>query len=187
VWEHYVNNWLRTSASTYWYQADRLIGTTPNSSLAAGYSFVNQGRVRAKGLEFEAQMRLRREARALVSYAMQSAVDQQTDRHLPNSPRHLAKARLSVPGPTARSFISAEMQYLSSRTTVSGSTVQGQTTINLTIRQPLGRSWELFGGARNFLDATLADPASSQHQQDVIPQNGRMLRIGLRWQVWGGP
>jgi outer membrane receptor protein involved in Fe transport len=47
--------------------------------------------------------------------------------------------------------------------------------------QPLGRSWELFGGVRNVFNAQYEDPASSQHRQETIPQNGRTVRIGIRW------
>ena len=123
VWERYINDWLRTSVSTYWYKADRLITLIPDDSTFLGVSFVNQGEVRAKGLELEAQMRLKGESRALVSYALQSAVDQETHAELPNSPRHMAKARISLPGPTPRSFVSVEGQYLSSRETLAGSKV----------------------------------------------------------------
>ena len=73
VWERYVNDWLRTSVSTYWYKADRLITPVLDDSTFLGLSFVNAGEVRAKGLELEAQMRLKGESRALVSYALQRA------------------------------------------------------------------------------------------------------------------
>ena len=58
VWERYANDWLRTSVSTYWYKADGLITMVPDASAFLGTSYVNLGQVRAKGLEFEAQMRL---------------------------------------------------------------------------------------------------------------------------------
>jgi outer membrane receptor for ferrienterochelin and colicins len=184
VWERYVNDWLRTSVSTYWYKAERLITSIFDESALLGTSFVNQGEVRAKGLELEAQMRLRGDARAFASYGLQNAVDQETHDELPNSPRHVAKARISVPGPTHQSFISVEGQYLSSRETLVGSTVSAAVTLNVTMIQPVGRSWELFGGVRNIFDDEYADPASSQHMQDTIPQNGRTARIGLRWRLW---
>jgi len=184
VWERYLNDWLRTSVSTYWYRAHRLITLISDDSTFLGVSFVNQGEVRAKGLELEAQMRLKGESRGFVSYALQSAVDQETHARLPNSPRHIANARISLPGPTDRSFVSLEGQYLSSRMTLAGSRVSAAATLNVTMIQPLGRSWELFGGVRNIFDAQYADPASSQHRQDTIPQNGRTARIGLRWKLW---
>ena len=184
VWEHYVNGWVRTSASAYWYKADRLITTTIDDSTLLGLSFTNQGQVRAKGLEFEAQMRLWRDARTLVSYAVQGAVDQETDLTLSNSPRHVAKARISLPGPTPRSFVSIEGQYLSSRTTLAGPRVSGGATLNVHVVQPLGRYFELFGGAQNLFGHEYFDPVSGQHRQDAIAQNGRTARIGLNWKPW---
>jgi iron complex outermembrane receptor protein len=184
VWERYVNDWLRTSVSTYWYKADGLITFVLDDSTFLGLTLSNQGEVRAKGLELEAQMRLRGESRALVSYALQSAVEQETLTRLPNSPRHIAKARISVPGPTDRSFVSVEGQYLSSRGTLAGSEVSAAAPVNVTMVQPLGRTWELSGGVLNIFDARYSDPVSSQHRQDAISQNGRTARIGLRWRLW---
>jgi len=87
VGERYANDWLRTSVSTYWYKADRLITFVPDDSAFLGLAFVNQGEVRAKGLELEAQMRLAGGSRAVMSYALQSAVEQETLASLPNSPK----------------------------------------------------------------------------------------------------
>jgi iron complex outermembrane receptor protein len=190
VWERYFSDRLRTAASAYWYKADRLITPALDDSTFLGATFVNQGEVRAKGLEMEAQLRLRGESRALVSYALQSAVDQQTEEELPNSPRHVAKGRISLPGPAARSFVSFEAQYLSSRATlprpnlggfVFATRVPHAATVNVTVVQPLGRDWELTGGLRNLFDAKYADPVSDQHVQAAIQQNGRTARIGLTW------
>jgi iron complex outermembrane receptor protein len=184
VWERYTDDWLRTSVSTYWYKAERLITFRPDDSAFLGLTFSNQGEVRAKGLEFEAQMRVRSDWGLLVSYALQNAVDQDTLAELPNSPRHMAKARFSLPGPTARSFVSVQAQYLSSRGTLTGSRVSPTGTVNLTMVQPLGQSWELTGTVRNIFDARYSDPVSTQHRQDAIAQNGRTARIGLRWKLW---
>jgi outer membrane receptor for ferrienterochelin and colicins len=183
VWERYFTDRLRTAVSTYWYKADRLITETIDPSTLLGASFVNEGEVRAKGLELEAQMRFKRESRALVSYAFQSAVDQQTHAGLPNSPRHVVKGRISVPGPTRGSFVSIEGRLLSSRTTLLGSRVGAAANVNLHVIQPLGPSWEIFGGLSNLFDNDYSDPASAQHRQDAIPQNGRTARIGLRWRA----
>lgn len=191
VWERYVNDWLRTSVSTYWYKAERLITPVVAESAFLGTSFVNLGEVRAKGLELEAQVRLRGASRALVSYGLQRAAQQDDvmlgvlHGDLPNSPRHLVKARISVPGPTRRSILSAEAQYMSSRETLGGFRVSPVALVNFTMVQPLGVSWELFGAVRNIFDSQYADPGSSGHLQDSIPQNGRTARIGLRWKVWG--
>jgi len=184
VWERYTNDWLRTSVSAYWYRADRLITELFDPTTLLGVTYVNQGEVRAKGFEFEAQMRLLGRAQAWLNYALQNAVDQETQQELANSPRHLAKFRLSVPGPAAESFISFEGQMLSRRRTVSGSEVGTAGIVNVSYLQPLGRSFELFAGVRNLFDAEYEDPVSSRHRQDAILQNGRTARVGLRVTLW---
>ncbi len=184
VWERYAYGRVRTAVSAYWYKADRLISAIPDDSTLTGTSYINEGQVRAKGLEFEAQVRLRGDARTVVSYAVQSAVDRQSDLALPNSPRHVVKGRISLPGPTAGSFMSVEGLYLSSRGTLAGQRVPGHALLSLHVVQSLGRSWELFGGAQNLFDDKYLDPVSSQHRQDSIEQNGRTARIGLTWKYW---
>lgn len=99
----------------------------------------------------------------------------------------MAKARISLPGPTNQSFVSVEGQHLGSRATLMGSKVSAAATVNVTLVQPLGRSWELSGGVQNIFDAQYSDPVSSQHRQDAIAQNGRTARIGLRWRLWTAP
>jgi len=96
----------------------------------------------------------------------------------------MAKGRISLPGPWARSFVSVEGRYLSPRNTLAGSKVPAEATLDVTVLQPLGRSWELSGGVQNIFDAQYSDPVSDQHRQDAIPQNGRTARIGLRWSLW---
>ena len=95
----------------------------------------------------------------------------------------MLKARVSVHGPTDQSSISVEALHLSSRTTLAGNILPRATLANVTMVQPIGRSFELSGTVRNLFNEQYADPASDQHVQDSIPQNGRTFRIGLRWKL----
>jgi iron complex outermembrane receptor protein len=183
VWERYTNDRLRTSVSTYWYRADHLITLRPDAATLLGITYANQGHVRAKGLEFEAQMRVTAGVRGLVSYALQSSTDQDSGQALTNSPRQMLKAHVSMQGPTARSSLTIEMLTMSGRTTLAGSILPSATLANLTMIQPVGQSFELVGIVRNLFNAQYADPGSSANLQDSIPQNGRTFRIGLRWQL----
>ena len=182
VWERYTGDWLRTSVSSYWYKADRLITLTATDDPAAflGVTYVNEGEVRARGLELEAQMRLWRGAEAHTSYALQSAMDHATGAALPNSPRQMAKARVSAPlfGPGSSAAI--EVLGIGGRQTVAGNHLGAATTANLTLIKPLGRSLEIVGTVRNLFDLDYAVPASDEHLQDSIPQDGRTFRVGLR-------
>jgi iron complex outermembrane receptor protein len=184
VWEGYPNDLMRTSVSAYWYRAEQLITQVLDPEALIGTTFVNQNEVRAKGIEFEAQIRLLRGGFALVSYGARETIDQGTGATLPNSPTHTAKARFSMPGPFAGSFVSAEAQFLSRRNTVVGTRVGPAFEINLSVIQPIGDRWELAGSIQNLFDYEYADPVSSSHLQDAIPQNGRTARVGLRWKLW---
>lgn len=181
VWERYTGDWLRTSVSGYWYRANRLITLAPDPSAFLGTTYVNEGEVRARGIEVEAQMRLPRGWQASASYAGQRAVDRDTDGDLPNSPRNMLKGRLSIPAWGAGSYVAVEGLYLGERQTIYGRPVAGATTMHLTLTQPITRQLTLIGTVRNLFDVDYSDPASSAHLQEVIPQNGRTARIGLRW------
>jgi outer membrane receptor for ferrienterochelin and colicins len=183
VWERYTGDWLRTSLSGYWYRANRLITLVPDETTFLYGTYVNEGEVRARGLEFEAQARLWRGWQAGGSYALQRAIDRESRVELPNSPRHMVKARLSLPAVGPGAYVALEALYVGDRRSISGLTVPGATTMHVTLTQPLNKSWAIVGTVRNLFDIAYSDPASSSHRQDTIPQNGRTARIGLRWSI----
>jgi iron complex outermembrane receptor protein len=182
VWERYTADWLRTSVSSYWYKADNLITlrATDDPLAFLGVTYVNEGEVRAKGLEFEAQMRLWRGVEGHTSYALQEAIDQATGAPLPNSPRQMGKARVSAPLFGPGSSLAVELLGIGRRQTISGNYAGAAATANMTLVKPLGGSLELVGTIRNLFNVEYAVPASQEHVQDTIPQNGRTFRVGLR-------
>jgi outer membrane receptor for ferrienterochelin and colicins len=184
VWERYTNDWLRTSVSAYWYKADQLITAIADESTYLQVSFENENEVHAKGLEFEAQMRLKGRVQAWANYAVQTATERNTESVLPNSPQHIGKLRVSVPGPAKSSSIAIEGWLVSSRRTLAGSDVGIASSVNVSLLQPLGTRFELFATVRNLLDRRYEDPVSAQHQQDAIPQNPRTARVGVRVKLW---
>jgi outer membrane receptor for ferrienterochelin and colicins len=183
VWERYTEDWLRTSVSTYWYHAANLITLIPDPSTFFGTTFINEGRVNASGVELEAQMRLKAGIQGLMSYAAQRAENVDTGAALVNSPGHMAKIRFSVPGPFKASFLSMEVLSLGSRQTIAGNTLAPATTASATMVAPIRHGLELVGTVRNLFNLQYADPASEAHRQDSIPQDGRTLRVGVRWTV----
>jgi iron complex outermembrane receptor protein len=183
VWERYAGDWLRTSVSSYWYKADRLISLTGDPSAFLGVSYINEGEVRAKGLELEAQMRLWRGAESHMSYALQEATDSATGVALTNSPGQMVKARISAPLFGPGSSLALEVLGIGSRRTVTGEVVPGVATANLTLIKPLPAGFELLGSVRNAFDVDYADPSSDQHLQSTIPRDGRTIRVGLRWSL----
>jgi outer membrane receptor protein involved in Fe transport len=186
VWEQYTASWLRTSASAYTHKTTNLISlaVVNPDSIFGTYGFVNDGTATARGLEFEAEVRTPRGMQLVGSYALQRATDQATGLSLSNSPEHLAKLRVSVPLPVRNAFASIDLQHLSNRTALAGTTVPGATIANVLYRQQLTRSLQVVASARNLFDRRYADPASDEHLQDAIEQNGRTLQVRLSWSWW---
>jgi iron complex outermembrane receptor protein len=185
VWEQYVGERLRTSVSVYHYTASQLITfniVDPDAGFIDAYGFANDGTVRAKGVEGEMEVRSKRGIQALGSYALQRG-DDATGARLTNSPGEMAKLRISAPGPLKHSVASGEVQYISSRRTVAGASVPGAAIANVTFSSRITTSLELIGTIRNLLNQSHADPASDEHLPDVIQQNGRTARIGIRWNL----
>ena len=95
----------------------------------------------------------------------------------------MGKLQISVPAPFARAITSFEIQALSRRTTIAGTTVPAEAVASLTLNAPVTRTIDAVGGVRNVFDARYADPASDEHRLDAIVQNGRTLSLGLRWTI----
>jgi iron complex outermembrane receptor protein len=182
VWERYTGEWLRTSASTYWYTARGLISLQDDPTSFDGLTFMNTDHARARGLELEAEMRLKNGAQAVTSYTFQHATDQTTAARLSNSPNHMAKLRFSVPTLTNTST-AFELQYLSQRGTLAGEFVEPATVAHVTFTERLGHSIDVVASVRNLFNQRYADPASDEHLQDSIPQDGRTFRVGLQWAI----
>jgi outer membrane receptor protein involved in Fe transport len=93
------------------------------------------------------------------------------------------KGRVSAPLFGSGSSVALEVLGIGRRRTIAGNQLGATGTANLTVTKALGRSFELVGTVRNLFDAEYAIPASDSHVQDSIPQNGRTLRVGLRFNL----
>ena len=138
VWEEYTGDWLRTTVSAYRSSVSHLIELTVNDFDES--SFENQGRVLARGLEFEAEVRSAGNL-FLGSYAFQRARDRDTDLELTNSPRHLGKLRWSLLGLVGESTLSLELQTTSQRLTVARQFVGGSAVANVHSLPQSTRAW----------------------------------------------
>ena len=184
VWEQYVGEALRTSVSAYHYTASQLITfkSLDSDTLHGTFGFANDGVIEAHGLELEAEFRNKRGLQAVTSYVLQQASPAAAHVTLTNSPRHIAKARATFPL-RARAFASAEWQFMSERSTLAGSAVDAVSLLQVTAGWPIGRTLLLTGSIRNLFNQVYADPGSDEHLSDSIPQNGRTMRVGIRWAI----
>jgi iron complex outermembrane receptor protein len=179
VWERYTSDWLRTSVSAYWNNVTNLIQLTGDDD--GNLWFINLGRVRARGVEFEAEMRRPSGWRAQVSYGLQDTTDRDTRQRLTNSPRHLLQARTWIPGPRARSGLSVEVRSMSARNTLGGAPVPATTLVDTALHVPVGRHMAIEGTVKNVFGVRYFDPGSEEHLQVMIPQQGRVALLGLVW------
>jgi outer membrane receptor for ferrienterochelin and colicins len=184
VWEQYLGEWLRTSASAYHYSASQLITfqALESDTVQGRFGFVNDGVIDANGVELEAEVKTRRGLQAVTSYTLQRAQMAGTDVQLTNSPRHAAKARVTLPF-RPRAFASAEWQFIGERSTLAGATVGAASVVHLTAAWPIAPSLVLTGSIKNLFDQRYSDPASDEHLPDSLQQTGRTLRVGFRWTI----
>jgi len=136
----------------------------------------------AKGLELDVEGRLFASLQGRLSYSFQEAIDQTTERLLTNSPKQLAKGSLTVPLLRDKIFATAEVQYISWRNTVSGVKAPPSITANIGLFcRNLVEGLEASVHVYNFLDRQNMDPASAEHKQALIPQDGQSVRLKVSY------
>ena len=181
VWEQYMGKNLRGSSSFYYYTTDDLINRSidPADGLLV---FRNSGKTEAQGLELGLEGRWATGIEGKVSYAFQEAKNKDTGETLTNSPKHLAKLKVSLPLLKERIFLSPELQYMSKRKTLAGNETDNALIMNVTLfTRKLVPGLEISGSVYNLLDKTYGDPVGAEFRQDVINQDGRTFRLKLTY------
>jgi iron complex outermembrane receptor protein len=108
------------------------------------------------------------------------ATDALTGGRLSNSPRHLSKYILGLPVPHSPLFVGVEGLYTSGRFSARGEPVDGAYLQNLSVTTDrLFHRVDASIGVYNVFDRDYGDPASQEHVQTAIPQEGRTLRATL--------
>jgi iron complex outermembrane receptor protein len=177
VFEKYVGDHLRLSASGYVYHIKDLI--TQELDPADGLiSFRNDDAIAAKGLEFEIAGKLARGFEGNASYSLQQTRDRETGQELTNSARHLGKLNLTAPL-FKRSLIAAfQLQYSSQTKTLDGTYLPSVYLANVTLfTKKLAKGLDTSFGVYNLFDQKYANPGSDAHLQNSIEQDGRNLRL----------
>lgn len=179
VYEQYLAEPYRLSASGFYYKIDDLISqtTTPGGDIA----FANLSGAHAVGGEFELEAKYDSGLMARVSYTLQQAEDEDGN-ELSNSPRHLAKLNLICPLYSDKIFAGVELQYQSAARTLSGNDARGFATANLTLfSQKLAKGLEVSASIYNLADTRYGYPGSDDHLQNTIQQDGRSFRVKVTY------
>jgi iron complex outermembrane receptor protein len=179
VWEQRINQYLNLRFSPF---HNRLTDLLELRAFPGYKQFVNGGNAESHGLETQISGRFR-DWEGRLSYTYQSGRLSETSGSPANVPSHMVKLNVSAPLWTDRVFAGLELQYVSRRATVGGSHADGYVVTNLTV---FSRRWlpglELTGGVYNLFDEHYSDPASPPLLPDVIPQDGRSLRMKLTYE-----
>jgi iron complex outermembrane receptor protein len=162
----------RLTVSGYYYRVEHLVSqaATPNDDLY----FDNLDDAQAKGIEVEIDRTLESGVSVRASYALQKAVDGQTDEDLSSSPRHMAKLSLGVPFDDDRMSAGLQLQYHGSAVTLLGNRADDFVVANFSVfRRPTDKGLELSGTIYNLFDTSYGYPGAEDHLQDVIALDGR--------------
>jgi len=99
-----------------------------------------------------------------------------------NSPKILGKLNFSSPLPVDGVRLGYELRYDSSRLTLNGAPLGGYTLSNLFLStESLARGLEVSVGVGNLFDKHYAQPASANHWQDSLEQDGRSVRADVHY------
>jgi outer membrane receptor for ferrienterochelin and colicin len=99
-----------------------------------------------------------------------------------NSPEVLGKLNFSSPLPLHGARLGYELRYDSSRFTLDGTSLGSYFLSNLYVStESLFKGLEVSLGIDNLFNKHYADPASGQHWQDALEQDGRSVRADLHY------
>jgi len=178
IYEQQLFDHYRLTVSGYYNKINDMIRATPDTADPALDSFANISSSTVLGVETELEGRWNSGFTGRLSYSYQKTKDEQSDRQLTNSPLHLVKANLVAPLVNDQLFSGIELQYMSSRKTLAASRTSDHLIANLTLfSQKLVKGLECSLSLYNLLNHRFSDPASMDHLQDTIRQNGLSWRF----------
>jgi iron complex outermembrane receptor protein len=177
VFEQYLGDHVRVSASGYVYRIEGLISlqTDPADGFVI---FRNVERIASRGLEFEVEGKGAGGFEGDIAYTLQQTQNQESRQDLTNSPKHLGKVNLVAPILRQSVFTGFQLQYSSRRRTLNGTDLPAYFLSNLTVFSgKLAKGLDVSFGAYNLFNQKYSDPGSEEHRQNAIEQNGRNLAM----------
>jgi iron complex outermembrane receptor protein len=188
IWEQYFLDNYRSSLGAFYYRVTDLISQTTNADNKLIYN--NIDKAEAVGIALSLDGYWQNGMKGRLSYDWQQATDVSTGALLSNSPRHLAKANVSIPLFRQQLFVSPELQYTGPRVTLGGTRTNDPVTVNLTLfSRDLGLTGlEASASVYNLFDVHALDVAGAEHSQQpnlppllTIRQDGINFRFKLTY------
>jgi outer membrane receptor for ferrienterochelin and colicins len=177
VWEQYLPRHLLLAVSGFDYPIRHLINQQVDPANGAAF-FANAGSLDLRGLDFAVSRSVPGGLEGRLSYSFQDATNASARVAVTNSPKHLIQASLSVPVVQHKVFASMDLQYVSPRATLAGSSSGAYIVPNFTLfSRSVSTGWELSASLYNAFNHRYADPVGNGLVENVIVQDGRTFRI----------
>ena len=180
IFEQNLTEQVRSTASVFYNQIDDLISFSGLSGL-----YENASSASVKGTELGLDAYWPGGVRGRLSYTFQESRDDATRLILADSPRHMAKASVSVPFIEHKLFGSFEVLFMSDRSSHSGTPMDSHTTANFTLfAQNVIPRMELSASVYNIFDEQFSDPARPlihSPGRNEIERDGRGFRFKLTY------
>lgn len=175
--EHYFTRQLRAEFNVFHTLLhDNIISTSTSS----GAQNQNARDVESVGVEAQIENTWGDGFQGRLSYSWQNTVNEKTGEPLSNSPEHMVKLNFIAPLWQDKVFLGFETQFMSSRKTlnIKNGRVGDYVISNLTLfTQNWVKGLELSAGLYNIFDERYFDPASADHTQNAIQQDGLQFRV----------
>lgn len=179
--EHHFGETYYVSGAGFLNRINDLI-TQSVDPLTGNPIYTNSTRVQTRGIEYEIGAKWPDGLQGSVSHTLQSTRDVLTGEDLPNSPRQLAKADLTIPVVPSKLFASLDAQYTSRARTMAQTELGGFFVVNFAmsthrVTKRIDFSWSLY----NLLNKRYADPGGLENREVSIPQDGRSFRVKVTY------
>jgi len=174
--DHRIGKDLALRASVYQWTLRNII--LENDTLQI---YQNEQPVDTRGIELSTDKTWDFGARLRDSVSIQDA-DYRSGAAVVNSPKVLGKLNFSSPLPIDGLRLGYEVRYDSSRLTLNGTTLGGYALSNLFLStESLAKGLEISLGVGNLFDKHYAQPASANHWQNSLEQDGRSVRADIHY------
>lgn len=190
TWEldlgHRFGNTYYVSGAGFLNRIDDLID--PQIDPLTGHPvFLNTAPLDTKGIEWEVGAKWPKGWEGAISHSWQYSENTVTDNVLTNSPKQLAKAKLSIPLVQNKLFASFDAQYTSRRRTIAQTDLGGFGVVNATLyARKFKQNFDFSAGLYNLFDKRYADSGGLEHVQTSIPQDGRSFQVKLTYRPHSG-
>jgi iron complex outermembrane receptor protein len=174
--ERFFGENLQVGLMGFLYRIDELVSLVEDP-VDGVLQYQNADTVDGSGLEVSASGRWSG-VTARLSLSVQDTRYAGSDAWPSNSPQALGKLHVTVPLYKDRLSAGLEALYTGRRTTLGGDVLPGFFLTNLTLlSSSLLPGYSVSATVTNLFDQTYSDPASEEHVQDAIQQDGRAFRL----------